>query len=358
MNGKNGNSQTETRYYSCYMINCFELHFYGRLGEHKKIVRQCCEKDDVLLSMELEQTGEETFKSFKALNEQAILEGVLHRLDRHYTKKCMECDHYALRNWKRDGLVHRVNISIYPAPCQLKCIYCNIGTHNQNNYCIESVKKDFDIVLDCISYATENGQIASDAVWQISSGEISIHSFKDKILELVKGKVVTFYTNCVLYDDEISIILQSNPNAKINLSIDAGTSVTWKKVKGVDNFNDVVDNVVKYSKSCISPNQITLKYILLPGCNTSDADFDSLIEIIKTLGVKHITVSRDYVKKYNMLLEADKQLIADAGRLLVKLNINKIGFDMYDFTRHERQEILSQSQQAQILSIREIYFSS
>ena len=77
---------------------------------------------------------------------------------------------------------------------------------------------------------------------------------------MVKGKTANFYTNAFVFDEDIAQNMHNNPNSFINLSIDAGTPQTWKKVKGFDNFDKVTDNLVKYYVNCARPGQITLKY--------------------------------------------------------------------------------------------------
>lgn len=129
--------------------------------------------------------------------------------------------------------------------------------------------------------------------WQVASGEVTIHPYKKRMLELMKDKTSKFLTNCFIYDNQIAEILKSNPHSCINLSIDAGTAETWHKVKGVNNFRNVLENLSKYSNSCISPEQITLKYIILPGINDNKNDYQGVIDIMKKLKIKSLIISRD-----------------------------------------------------------------
>lgn len=137
---------------------------------------------------------------------------------------------YQKNQWGSDGLVHYVNLSMYPAPCQCKCIYCAIQRDKKfMNASTEEAKKAYDKLFEMLEYAVEHEIIAPDARWQVSSGEITIHPYKDRIIELVKNKSSIFYTNCFLFDEKIAGILHDNPNSAINLSIDAGLPQTWKK---------------------------------------------------------------------------------------------------------------------------------
>ena len=55
-------------------------------------------------------------------------------------------------------------------------------------------------------------------MWQISTGEITIHPYKDRILDLVKNDRACFYTNAFIFDEKIAANLKVNPNSAINLS--------------------------------------------------------------------------------------------------------------------------------------------
>lgn len=135
--------------------------------------------------------------------------------------------------------------------------------------------------------------IADDAVWQISSREIAIHPYHDRIMNIVKGRIACFYTNCMKFDEDIAKNLHDNPRSTINLSIDSGTPETWRKIKGLDNFDKVIENLSKYYVASTRPGQITLKYIVMPGINDNYEDFTSVIEIMKVLKVNRLIIARD-----------------------------------------------------------------
>jgi wyosine [tRNA(Phe)-imidazoG37] synthetase (radical SAM superfamily) len=182
---------------------------------------------------------------------------------------------------------------MYPAPCQAKCIYCSV--HNSNFGVLNKRlhEERYENMFNAIEWAHDNGMIATDAVWKVASGEITIHPYRDKIYDLNKGKAGKFLTNCFIFDEKIAANLGANPRSSINLSIDSGTSETWFKVKGVDNFDKSMDNLAKYSASSVRPGQITLKYIILSGSNDNLEDHRGVIEIMQRLKIEKLIISRD-----------------------------------------------------------------
>ena len=64
-------------------------------------------------------------------------------------------------------------------------------------------------------------------------------------------------------------------------SLDAGTRETFKKIKQVDSFERVLENLRKYP---LKNTNFLLKYIFLEGVNDNEADIDGFYEIAKDIG--------------------------------------------------------------------------
>lgn len=150
-----------------------------------------------------------------------------------------------------------------------------------------------------------------------------------------------FYTNCFIFDEKVAANLKANPHSVINLSIDSGTKKTWFKVKGVNNFDAITVNLVKYLNSSSRSGQITLKYIILPGINDNIEDYLYLIEIMKILKVKHLTIARDTRIKYTLDAKLSQKLISAAGYLAAILHKNEMTMDMFTYTPIEREQVVA-----------------
>jgi MoaA/NifB/PqqE/SkfB family radical SAM enzyme len=284
--------------------------------------------------------------SFKRERAEVIAESVRLGLlggsdeERRFTTGCAKCANFLEGDYgKSDGLIHYVNLSMYPAPCQCKCIYCDVHSGESGAFNKRLHADCYEKLFDLLDHARKSGLIAQDAVWQVSSGEIAIHLYKDRILDLVKNQVAVFYTNCFIFDEKIAESLKANPNSSINLSIDAGTPKTWHRIKGVDNFETVTMNLVKYFNSSSRPGQITLKYIILPGVNDSLEDFASVIEIMKILKTGQLSIARDTRKKYTLGEEQTEILIRAAGYLAAMLHKNGLTINAFTYAPAERERI-------------------
>lgn len=326
-------------YHSCQMIEGFFLNINGKIHTGEDVIALCCEPLANKPCVGFTATAEETLRRF--ISERSLVIAESKRIaqfggERRYTKGCANCANYQKANWNSDGLIHYVNLSMYPSPCQCHCTYCNIYKNDQK--ISPEASSAYEKLFDLIEFAQTNGMIASDALWQVSPGEIAIHPYRDRIMNLVRGKATTFYTNCFKFDEDIANNLHDNPNSAINLSIDAGLPQTWKKVKGFDNFDAVVSNLVNYYSNSARPGQITLKYIVLPGINDTLEDYLSLMEIMKLLKVPHLSISRDVHHKYAMDQDKTTELVGAAAYLVALCHLNGITCDMLTYTPMEQEQ--------------------
>lgn len=336
------------KYKSCFFIENFALNFNGRIDTGDPCMTLCCESVDKLPGTAFCGTAKETIENFRRMRAEMIAESVRLCLlcgageERKFTAGCAECANFLEGNYGNfDGLIHYINLSMYPAPCQSKCIYCDVHGGESGVFHKELHAKYYEKLFAVLDYALENNLIAPDATWQVSSGEITIHPYKDRILDFVKDRTAVFYTNGFLFDDKIAANLAANPRSAINLSIDAGTPETWRKVKGVNNFEATMMNLVKYFNSTSRSGQITLKYIILPEINNNLKDFVSVIEIMKILKVNHLTISRDTRMKYTLDTEQSNALLGAAGCFAAMLHKNGMTFDMFTYTPAEREHIVA-----------------
>lgn len=336
------------KYKSCSAIENFFLNFNGRIDTDGKCMTLCCENVDNIPGVALLESVQQSIENFRRERAEIIAESVKLGLlggsddERKFTNGCAKCANFLQGDYGScDGLIHYINLSMYPAPCQCKCIYCDVHSSESGVFDKRLHAACYEKLFDTLDYAKKNGLIAQNTIWQVSSGEIAIHPYKDRILDLVKDQTAVFYTNCFIFDEKVAANLAANPSSAINLSIDSGTPKTWHKVKGVDNFDAITVNLVKYLNSSSRPGQITLKYIVLPGINDNIEDYLYVIEIMKILKVKHLTIARDTRIKYTLDEKMSENLISAAGYLAAILHKSEMTMDMFTYTPEERERVVA-----------------
>lgn len=327
--------------YSCKFIADMHLVINSPIHLDKTPVTLCCEN---MPGVPLADDPAETFARFFVLRSQLVAEGFTGQKKTRTDVFCRNCINYKKDDWSFAPIVSSVNLSIYPSPCQARCCYCNI--RNMDWYGHKSVmelpetKQAYERLFKLIRFGQQKGYILSDAAYNVACGEITIHPYRKQIMELTRGRKTTYLTNAFLYDPDIGQELHSNPDAKINLSIDAGIPETWYKVKGVDNFDQVISNLVHYYQDSLQPGQITLKYIVLPGINDTWEDYSSIVEIMKVLEVRMLTISRNLATRYTMDDEQRTELASAAAYLMAILKKNELNFEFPLYSQEEQNYAL------------------
>ena len=187
------------------------------------------------------------------------------------------------------------------------------------NYCSEIYyggKKPNYNVVELLEKLGEEGNIkeCEQVVW--GGGEPTLKNFENLLININKTASPRIYhrifTNSVRYNESIQKFLENN-TIKIVTSIDAGTRETYKIVRGRDKFQEVFDNLKRYSES--GPNKITIKYIITEE-NNSDEEFESFVNkcIDSKLYNCNFQISLNY-KYENLSLNNFKSALSLLGAL-------------------------------------------
>lgn len=195
---------------NCNFIAMNAMNF-GSEGLDKEFgISLCCEAKCYIPKITFEETPEETLRKFLGECKMLDLEcrSIKDDSKRCFTKGCIDCRLFQPTDYQNDGLIHYVNLTMYPAPCQARCSYCTV---NKVNTITESEAKRYEHLFSVLELADERGVIAANATWQVSSGEIAIHPYHDRIMKLTRGKGAVYYTNAMKYDEEIALNLHYNP---------------------------------------------------------------------------------------------------------------------------------------------------
>lgn len=338
------------KYRSCEYVENFYLQFKGRIDNGSACIAFCCaEAIDFLPCIPFSETSEETMQIFSKLRQNFIAESMrcstsgqtLPDEERKLTAGCVKCAKYEERDWQSDGAaISYIGLSPYPSPCQCKCIYCRatdlVNIVNKVNR--DTCDKSYEMMFDMIDCALSKGMVAENVWWSVGSGEITLHPFKDRILNLIQGQHAFIHTNSFIFDERIAEELTANPKFSVMTSLDSGTPETYYKIKRVNNFKTVVDNLLKYAARS-RQGQIYIKYIMLPGINDNLADYQGLAEIMKAVNTRYLDLSRDISTKYTLDAEERQVLISAAAQLTALLKRNGIRTGIHYYTPDEREKI-------------------
>lgn len=190
--------------------------------------------------------------------------------------------------WSKEKKIKKLVIG-FSYRCNLCCIYCIQSPGRDRYKNISEIEKKFsEMFVMLVRLLEETGLVDSEMEIQWAGGEFSINPERKKLMEIMGKYSVNIATNGVIYDSDISKLI-ARSNSGINVSLDAGTRETYKKVKGRDVFSQVTETLRRYHNE---GGHMTLKYIVLKE-NCFKEDFDGFLDLCEELQPECVQINRD-----------------------------------------------------------------
>jgi len=266
-------------------------------------------------------TSKKTIIDF--LNKKEIILDELNGLiDLNFAKSCIKCKRLYTRNLTTNNCNDKITwIKVGPRPsvCQAKCIYCSEHEKPSSTHEIASLSHHPKMVAEMIDYLRSKDYIDEKCFMAVSPGEITITPHKDLMLDAISKYKGEFATNAFLFDIKIANSMKKNASV-VYVSLDCGTRDTFKIVKGLDKFDRVIENIKKYREH----GDLRLKYIIMPGINDYEQDFNGIISILKMLNLNNLTIAFEF----GLPLRASLRSTAE---LILKLTENEMTFDYFSY---------------------------
>lgn len=230
---------------------------------------------------------------------------------------CSNCPFLTENNNDKCDRIEKYIISDH-AVCNADCVYCGDSCSEHKPTQVHSLKERYTAIIESLDYMNKKDLIDKSAVFQLAGGEITINPQKMALYEAVRKYPelsMEFLSNCFIYDEELAKLLKSHKNSFLQCDLDAGTPETYIKVKGFNKYETVKNNLNEYSKY----GEVRLKYVVLPGFNDSEEDYDGAVCLLKELNLNTIALSPEF----NVGLYGNKtqkrEMLFSAARFIVKL---------------------------------------
>ncbi len=173
--------------------------------------------------------------------------------------------------------------------CNCKCIYCA-----QKKIWGDEIGTNYELLPIIKELYKKNAIDKHNLEVEFQGGDVSVlKEFEQLFKEFINGGCRKFVilTNGIKYLPEIS---ENSNNAEINMiiSLDSGTRETFEKIKQVNAFDSVLDNIKEYAKNNV---YVDLKYILIKDINDNPSEIFSFLNVVKELVcVRSIIFDIDY----------------------------------------------------------------
>ena len=210
-------------------------------------------------------------------------------------EECKGCFQIQEKDWDESEYIDFITITNYTR-CNADCVYCS------NSMEPDERKEANYKVLPFLRYLKQEGILRKGMEIHLGGGEISIYEECEDLLSefgLDNFAKICVATNAIKFSEYLDKSLKES-NTYVIVSLDSGTRKTFKKVKRIDAFDKVVENICKYNTGT-KPDRIALKYIIIPGINDNIKEFQSFLNIAKKANVNHIRIDIEarYLRSVN-----------------------------------------------------------
>lgn len=263
-------------------------------------------------------------------------ENLIKKINNKEDTGCTGCPVLESSDWKKVEDEQFDHISIeHHAKCNMRCSYCS-----ETYYGGKTANYDIFKALDNL---VEKNKIRDDAQVAWGGGEPTMSPmFKDLINHVnnkVKPKTQRFFSNAINFSEEIALLLKKNI-ASLTTSVDAGNIETFKKVRGVNQYQKVLKHLKKYFDA--SKNNTVIKYIFTE-LNSNLENVEGFVKDIYDYGLSkgNFLISSNF-KDENLTLEQG-YLIIYMHHLLINNGASTCALD--DHVRPRISKIADQAMQ-------------
>ncbi len=181
--------------------------------------------------------------------------------------------------------------------CNCNCSYC-YTQEDKKRYNSLKTYNVFPIVKDMF----EKGIIRRGGAIGFGGGEPTILPEFDKLIKLfLKNGFddMRVPSSGIKYSPAIAEGIETG-QLSVVVSIDSATRDTYKKIKQIDAFKTVCDNLKRYSKSQKRAFNVISKYIIIPGINDTKEEIDKWLQFNREnkILVLIIDIENSWLNKY------------------------------------------------------------
>ena len=267
-------------------ITCFHNGIFACCSGHKDDLIYYDGYSDKDKNMDWSYILKKKYYFFSLLNEKNI--------DNSPCKGCFYLREKT-ENDKISSVFNQINISNW-LHCNCGCIYCaRIKDGKKNKITIFPKKSPYyDIIPVIKNLNNQKLFVSKNLEVCIQGGDISVLKDFEKIIKTfselntidVNSVFFIILSNSIVYKPIIRELIKKG-KCKLVTSIDAGCKETYKKIKRVDKFNNVIKNLKRYC-SCLIDPKIIIKYILVKNINDNEKEVSLFINKMKEICIKEV----------------------------------------------------------------------
>lgn len=287
------------KYISCRFLN------YGISFMHSAIKTCCHSKEGITFYSDYK--GEKiNWKNIEKKRKEIIrkcMEGDI-------PENCKGCINLVNQKWDNSFLIKEIVINNWDQ-CNCNCIYCVYSSHGTYLQTKKQPSKYYNVYKH-LKWLYSHKKIDKYAKIVFVGGDLTILDESDKIIDLcLKNKIyfMFFHTSAIFYSKGIEKAIKKAPIVKFDFSLDCGCRETYKKIKRIDTFDNVIENIKRYMAcSPKAQNVIIAKYIIIKDYNDNVEELEKWINLIVSLKIKYTKLEFD-LREFDIKISNKREFV-------------------------------------------------
>ena len=198
-------------------------------------------------------------------------------------EKCTGCYYLKENEWNSEDYIDEVLIGHW-THCNCNCVYC----YTEKDKKFFNANKTYNI-YPVIKDMIEKGVLSKNATITFGGGEPTILNEFDDIINFLLDNYffgIRVHTSGIKYSPALARAI-NEIRGYVVVSVDAGDSNTYKKIKGVDKYSQVRESIRKYAlhTTFLSRYFVGAKYIIIPGINDTIEQLENWLQANYDLGL-------------------------------------------------------------------------
>ncbi len=210
--------------------------------------------------------------------------------------QCEGCVFFEESEWEQSDYIDSIIFDHF-TKCNCRCTYC-YTEEDKKRYNSLKTYNIYPIIKDMF----DKKIIRKGGAIGFGGGEPTILPEFDKLINLfLKNGFdnIRVPSSGIKYSREIAKGI-STGQLSVVISIDSSSRETYKKIKQIDAFKKVCDNLKKYSKAQKNSCNVISKYIIIPNVNDTQEEIDNWMKFNKenNIGIIVIDIENSWLNRY------------------------------------------------------------
>lgn len=253
---------------------------------------------------------------------------------------CEGCFNLEEKDWDDSDIINNFYISHW-TKCNCNCSYCYTDSDKKKFNSLKEYK-----MMPILKEMLSKGIMDFNGYLAFGGGEPAVlREFDDIVNLFLKNNVRSIVTN----SSGIKLVKSiekglGTGRLDVTVSVDAGSREVYKKIKNIDAYNKVIDNLKKYVK-CQKKftDKVRSKYIIIPEINDNSEEIEKWLQTSAKIGIKEVVIDvegRWYLSIRDNIPQYMFDLISYVEQRTKELGLGLFYYSYADQLRHERDKLI------------------